>query len=51
VTDAQLAAFRGMGFDDAAIIEVIAEIGLISFANLFNHVHDTPVDPPAPPLG
>ena len=49
VTDAELAGFRDAGYDDKAAIEVIAAITLMTFTNLFNHVHGTALDfPPVP---
>ncbi len=49
VTDAELAAFRGAGFDDRAAIAVIAEATAMTFTGLYNHVHQTEVDFPAAP--
>ena len=46
VSDEELAAFRGAGYDDAAIIEALAEIAVISFTNMFNHLNHTEVDFP-----
>ncbi len=48
VSDEQLSAFKGAGFDDAAVIEVIAAITVNTFTNLFNHVNETVVDFPEP---
>jgi uncharacterized peroxidase-related enzyme len=48
VSDEQLDAFRGSGFDDAAVIEVIGGIAVNTFTNLFNHVHETEIDFPVP---
>jgi uncharacterized peroxidase-related enzyme len=49
VSDGDLAGFRGAGYDDRAAIEVIALITLMTFTNLYNHVHDTVIDfPPVP---
>lgn len=51
ISDAELAAFRAAGFDDRAAIEVITAITLMTFTNLFNHVHQTAIDfPPVPAL-
>jgi uncharacterized peroxidase-related enzyme len=51
VSDADLAAFRGAGYDDRAVIEVIGVITLMTFTNLYNHVHGTVIDfPPVPAL-
>lgn len=48
VNDEQLDAFRQAGYDDAAVIEVIAAITVNTFTNLFNHVNETEVDFPVP---
>ncbi len=48
VDDADLEAFRAAGFDDAAVIEVIAEMAVMQFTTLFNHVNGTTVDFPEP---
>lgn len=48
VSDEQLAAFKAAGYDDAAVIEVIAELAISYFTNLFNHVNETEVDFPVP---
>lgn len=51
VSDADLAHFRGAGFDDKAIVEVVGVYTLAVLTNTFNHVHRTEVDfPAAPPL-
>lgn len=49
VSDADLAAFRGAGFSDASVAEVVAEYALATFTNFFNHINQTPVDFPPPP--
>jgi uncharacterized peroxidase-related enzyme len=46
IEDAELDAFRAAGFDDAAVVEVIAAIAWMTFTNLFNHVNQTEVDFP-----
>ena len=46
VTDAQLDAFRGAGFDDKAVIEVVAHVAINTFTSFYNHVNDTEVDFP-----
>lgn len=46
VSDEQLAAFHGAGYDDSAVIEVIGQIALGTFTSLFNHVNQTDVDFP-----
>ncbi len=51
VTDEELSEFRRAGYDDRAVIEVIACITIMTFTNLFNHVHETEIDfPEAPPI-
>lgn len=46
VSNEQLDAFRGAGYDDAAVIEVIGAITVNTFTNFFNHVNETEVDFP-----
>jgi uncharacterized peroxidase-related enzyme len=48
VSDEQLAAFKGAGYDDAAVIELIGEITVMTFTNLYNHVNETEIDFPVP---
>ena len=51
VSDADLAAVRGAGWDDGALAEVVAHVALNVFTNYFNTVAGTDLDfPPAPPL-
>ena len=51
VSDADLAAVRAAGWDDAAVAEVVAHVALNVFTNYFNTVADTDLDfPPAAPL-
>jgi uncharacterized peroxidase-related enzyme len=51
VADADLAAVRAAGWDDAAVAEVVANVALHVFTNYFNLVAGTDLDfPPAPPL-
>lgn len=51
VSDDDLARVRNAGYSDGQIAEAIGYIGLATFSNLFNHVHDTPLDfPPAEEL-
>jgi len=48
VKDQDLEAVRQAGYSDGQIAESIGYIGLATFSNLFNHVHDTTMDfPPA----
>ena len=51
VSDAELDAFRGAGFGDDAVIEVVGLIAVNTFTNLFNHVNDTELDPIFQPAG
>ena len=46
VSDEQLEAFREAGYDDDAVVEVIGEIAVMTFTNLFNHVNHTEIDMP-----
>jgi uncharacterized peroxidase-related enzyme len=46
VKDEDLEAVRQAGYSDGQIAESIGYIGLATFSNLFNHVHDTTVDFP-----
>jgi uncharacterized peroxidase-related enzyme len=51
VKDEDIEAVRQAGYSDGQIAESIGYIGLATFSNLFNHVHDTPLDfPPAQKL-
>lgn len=51
IADADLAAIRGAGYNDAQIAEIVQTIAQTVFTNLFNRVHRTAVDfPPAPAL-
>ncbi len=47
VSAADLQALRNVGFDDEAIVEVIAHIALNLFTNYVNIAFDTPLDFPA----
>ncbi len=49
VSDDDLAQFKKAGYNDGAIVEVVAVAALASYTNWFNHVHQTPVDLPKPP--
>jgi len=49
VTDADLAALRGAGFNDGHIAETVAVYALNLYTNFFNHVNQTVVDLPAAP--
>ena len=48
VSDDDLNAFKGAGFDDGAVGEVIAVYALATLTNYFNHVNQTEVDFPEP---
>lgn len=51
VSDDELNQVRDAGYTDGQIAEAIGYIALATFSNLFNHVHDTPLDfPPAAKL-
>jgi len=51
VSDEDLTEVQEAGYTDGQITEAIDYIGLATFSNLFNHVHDTPLDfPPAAKL-
>jgi alkylhydroperoxidase family enzyme len=47
VKDDEIQAVRDAGYSDGQIAEAIGYIGLATYSNLFNHVHDTPLDFPA----
>jgi uncharacterized peroxidase-related enzyme len=46
VADEDLQHVRDGGYDDGAIVEIIATVALNTFTNYFNHVAETPVDFP-----
>jgi uncharacterized peroxidase-related enzyme len=46
ISDEQLEAFRNAGYSDAAVVETLAAVGVNTFTNLFNHVHETEIDFP-----
>ncbi len=46
VSDADLAAVRGAGWNDGAIAEIVANVALNIFTNYFNHVAETEIDFP-----
>ena len=46
VSDADLAAVRAAGADDAVIGEIVATVALNIFTNYFNHVAETEIDFP-----
>lgn len=41
--------FYETGYDKSALVEVIANVSINIFTNLFNHAAETPVDFPKPP--
>jgi uncharacterized peroxidase-related enzyme len=47
VGDADVQALRDAGYDDAAIVEIVATIAINLFTNYFNHIVGTEVDFPA----
>ena len=49
VSDDDLAQFKAAGYDDGAVVEVIAVAAMASYTNWFNHVNETAVDLPTPP--
>ena len=49
VEDAELESFKAAGFDDAAVVEVVAAIAWMTFTNMFNHINRTVLDFPAVP--
>lgn len=50
VADADVQALRGVGFDDEAIVEILAHVALNLFTNYVNVAFAVPVDFPAVPL-
>jgi len=46
VADEEIERVRDAGYDDGAIVEIIASVALNTFTNYFNHVAETPVDFP-----
>lgn len=46
VDDDALAAIRNAGYDDSAIVEMIAHVGMNIFTNYFNHIAATVIDFP-----
>ncbi|MHB8912122.1 MAG: carboxymuconolactone decarboxylase family protein [Lysobacter sp.] len=47
IEDADVAALRAVGFDDGAIVEIVAHVALNLFTNYVNLAFDVPVDFPA----
>ena len=50
VSDAELTAVRAAGYTDGQIAESVAFIGLATYSNLFNHVHQSELDFPSAPV-
>lgn len=50
VSAEEVQALRAAGFDDGALVEIIAHVALNTFTNYINVALDTPVDFPATPL-
>lgn len=50
VSDQDLDEIRGAGYSDALITELVFTVALTVFTNLFNRVHDTPLDELFPPV-
>ncbi|MGP1345733.1 MAG: carboxymuconolactone decarboxylase family protein [Phycisphaerales bacterium] len=49
VDDADITAFKGAGFNDGHVMEVVGVYALATFTNYVNHIAQTPVDFPSPP--
>jgi uncharacterized peroxidase-related enzyme len=49
VSDTDLQQVRQAGYGDGQLAEAVGYIALATYSNLFNHVHDTPLDFPAAP--
>ncbi len=47
VSDADIKAVKEAGYDDGAVLEIVAVVAFNIFTNYFNHVADTDVDFPA----
>lgn len=46
IDDAALVSFRGAGYGDEALVELIAHVSLNIFTNYFNHIAGTEIDFP-----
>ncbi len=52
VADEDVDAIRAAGFDNGEVVEIVANVALNLFTNIFNHVAEPSVDfPKAPTLG
>lgn len=49
VSDGDLEAFRGAGYGDGAVAEVVAVYALATLTNYFNHIAEPDIDFPAAP--
>jgi AhpD family alkylhydroperoxidase len=47
VSDSDVATFKGAGYAEPHVAEVVANYALAVYTNTFNHVNNTPVDFPA----
>lgn len=48
VRDDEVQAFRGAGYTDEHVAEVVTILAQKTLSNYFNHIHETPLDIPAP---
>lgn len=46
ISDSDLSAFRAAGYDEEALVEVVAHVALNIFTNYFNHIAGTEIDFP-----
>jgi len=46
VSDADVAAFKGAGWSDAAMLGVILNVAMKSMTKYVNHIAETPLNPP-----
>lgn len=49
ISDAQLAAVKAAGYNDAQLAEIVQTVAQTVYTNLFNRVHQTATDFPAAP--
>jgi len=49
ISDAQLAAVKAAGYNDAQLAEIVQSVAQTIYTNLFNRVHQTAIDFPAAP--
>lgn len=50
VSDRDIEEIRAAGYNDGLITELVFAVALTVFTNLFNRVHDTPLDEMFPPI-